>query len=93
MNKNNWPPFYIEREERRSMSDDFRSFVETFRAFEEFKNSQKPKEEKKDEKKPNVFKTWLLTSIGLIAAFPFLVWISMSLYMDLILKAKHLPLP
>lgn len=91
-NNRNWPPFYIEPE-RPSLLGQFEEAMKVVKLIEELRKADKPKEDKKDEKKPNVFKTWLLTTIGLFAAFPFMVWISMSLYMDLILKAKHLPLP
>lgn len=90
-NNRNWPPFYIEND-RPTFASQLRDLSEAFEMLEKLKAGQKPKEDKKEEK-PNVFKTWLLTTIGLFAAFPFMVWISMSLYMDLILKAKHLPLP
>ena len=85
-------PFYIEREERTSFSQSLRDLADAIKIMEELKKADKPKEEKKEEKKPSAFKTWLLLCIGSFAMFPIFVWVWFAITMDIIQKAKHLPL-
>lgn len=92
MNRN-WPPFYIEREEQKSLLTQFEEAVKVVKLIEEMKKSDKPKDEKKDDKKPPIFKNWLIGTLCAFISFPFFVWIWLILFMDIITRAKHLPLP
>ena len=86
-------PFYIEREERPSFAAQFRDLADAIEILDKMKKGDKPKEEKKEDKKPSAFKTWILMSIGSFLLFPVFVWLWFTIFIDIIMKAKHLPIP
>jgi hypothetical protein len=90
MNKNNWPPFYIEPP---TMSQQFRDFADTVKTMEEWIKAQKPKEEKKDEKKnTNVFKNWLLLGLASPFLILFFMWAEFTIFIDILEKAQAIKL-
>jgi hypothetical protein len=90
MNRNY--PFYIEREERPTLSQQLRDAADALKIFEELKKSgEKPKEDKKPEK-GNAFRTYLILG----CTFPFIVlafmWLEFTIFIDILEKAQAIKL-
>jgi hypothetical protein len=89
MNKNNWPPFYMEPP---SFAQQFRDFTDTVKAWDEWNKAQKPKEEKKEDKKTNVFKNWLLLGLASPFLILFFMWAEFTIFIDILEKAQAIKL-
>jgi hypothetical protein len=84
-------PFYIDREERPSLLQQFEEAMKVVKLIEELKKSDKPKEDKKDDKKPSFAKMYVLLGLGTFAMVPIVMWLHFTLFLDILQKAQHLP--
>lgn len=83
-------PFYIEREERPTLSQQLRDAADALKIFEELRKPPEKKEEKKDDKKGDMRKTYILLGLATPFLLAGLFWFEVSLMVDLIIKLQNI---
>lgn len=84
-------PFHIEQTAP-SLASQLEDAFRALKLLEEMKKSDKPKEDKKPDK-ASFWKTFVLLGLGTFAMIPIIMWIQFTVFLDILTKAKHLPLP